>query len=360
MNIEDKNIIWLDLFAFLTYQKRVKLLNMFDKDKDIKKLFLSQPKIKEILTEQEIAKMTAMLDDEKLDRIIEKYKAENIETITINDDRYPYLLKEIPTPPLCLYCKGNVQLLKTDCVAVVGSRKISEYGIVVTKQYVKAFAKAGLTVVSGLASGVDTIAHRTAVEEEGATIAVLAGGLHKIYPACNYNLAKTLTLNNLIISEHSPDILPLTYYFPVRNRIIAGLCKGVVITEAGIKSGSLHTKDYANEFNREVFAVPGRINSPNSEGTNKIIKECQSSITLCPEDVLDALGVKNEKFTKKVLNQLDFNSQLVLDYIKTEKKSFQQIADHTQIPANVLNSLLLELELDGLIEKLANNSYIMS
>ncbi len=359
MFVEDKNIIWLDLFPFLTYQKRVKLLNIFPKDKDIRKLFLSEPKVKEIVTEQEFIKMSNLLEEDKLDRIIERNLNEAIEMVTINDDRYPKLLKEISTPPLCLYCKGNLQLLNTLCVGVVGSRKITDYGVIVTKQYSKALAIAGVTVVSGMANGVDTVAHKTVLENNGATIAVLAGGFHYIYPANNYALSKKLAENNLLITENNPDIQPLTYYFPIRNRIIAGLSKAVLITEAGLKSGSLHTKDYALEYNRDIFAVPGQINSPMSEGTNRIIKEFQSSITLSPEDLLQSLGIKNEKIEKKVVNQLDFNSQLVLDYIKFEKKTFQQIADYTKLPIQQLNSLLTELEMDGIIEKLANNSYIM-
>jgi len=359
MFVEDKNIIWLDLFPFLTYQKRVKLLNIFPKDKDIRKLFLSEPKVKEIVTEQEFIKMSNLLEEDKLDRIIERNLNEAIEMVTINDDRYPKLLKEISTPPLCLYCKGNLQLLNTLCVGVVGSRKITDYGVIVTKQYSKALAIAGVTVVSGMANGVDTVAHKTVLENNGATIAVLAGGFHYIYPANNYALSKKLAENNLLITENNPDIQPLTYYFPIRNRIIAGLSKAVLITEAGLKSGSLHTKDYALEYNRDIFAVPGQINSPMSEGTNRIIKEFQSSITLNPEDLLQSLGIKNEKIEKKVVNQLDFNSQLVLDYIKFEKKTFQQIADYTKLPIQQLNSLLTELEMDGIIEKLANNSYIM-
>lgn len=360
MNIEDKNIIWLDLFAFLTYQKRVKLLQIFPKDKDIRKLFLKEPKIKDILNEQEIAKMTALLSDDVLDRILQNYKLENIETITLNDERYPTLLKETFTPPLCLYCKGNLQLLNSLCVAVVGSRKISDYGIIVTKQYASEFAKAGVTVVSGMAHGVDTVAHRTVLENCGATIAVLAGGFHHIYPASNFGLFKNLCLNNLVISEYSPDIQPTTYYFPIRNRIIAGLCKGVVITEAGLKSGAMHTKEYAFEYNRDIFAVPGNINSPNSEGTNSLIKENSAFLTISPIDVLESMGIKNKKITKNNVNQLDINSQLVIDYIKAEKKTFQQIAEFTHIPTNELNSILIELELDGVIVRLANNSYILS
>ncbi len=360
MNVEDKNIVWLDLFGFLTYQKRVKILNLFAKDKDIRKQFLSEPRVRELVTSQEYDKMKNYLDEGKLERIIDSYQKEGIEIITINDDRYPYMLKEISTPPLCLYCKGNLGLLNSICVAVVGSRKVSEYGTIVTKQYVKELVKSGITIVSGLAYGVDTIAHKTTLEENGATIAVLAGGLHHIYPATNFSLAKNICENGLILSENNPDIQPLNYYFPLRNRIIAGLSKAVLITEAGIKSGSLHTKDYAIEYNRELFAVPGRINSPLSEGTNQIIKDFQSSITTSPEDIINALGLKKENIQKNGVNQLDISSQLVLNYIRDEKKTFQQIADYTKIPVNELNSILMMLEMDGLVEKFANNSYIMS
>jgi DNA processing protein len=211
MTIQDRNIIWLDLFEFLGYHKKRQLLDMFEKDDDIKASFLSNKNIYGILTEQEIAKMTAMASDEKLDKIIESYNNSNVITITIYDERYPAILKEIATPPLCLYCKGNIQLLDSYCVGVVGSRRSTDYGLVVTEKYTKALVEADVTIVSGMALGVDTIAHKTALENEGKTIAVLAGGFNHIYPVSNINLFKRLIENNLVITENNPNIPPLSY-----------------------------------------------------------------------------------------------------------------------------------------------------
>lgn len=358
MTIEDRNIIWLDTFAFLTYQKKIKILNVFNKDEDIKKSFLSNKKIYEILNQEEIDKMSLMLDDEMLSNTIKQYEQQGIQAITIHNSEYPTVLKEIASPPLCLYCKGNLQLFKTEGIAIVGSRKPSEYGIVTTKQYAKEFCNANLTIISGMATGVDSIAHRTALEENGNTIAVLAGGLYHIYPTINISLYNKIIENNLVISENAPNIVPASYHFPIRNRIIAGLSRGVLITEASAKSGSLHTANYANDFNIEVFAIPGKISSPLSSGTNALIKQNMANITLSPDDVLDNLNIKNIKNEKKSFVQLDIKHQLVLNYIQTEKKTFQEISDNLNISAQELNSILLMLEMDGLVIKLVHNSFI--
>ncbi len=360
MTIDDKNIIWLDLFNFLTYQKRVKILDIFPKGVDIKKSFLSNKEIHDILTQSEIDKMSAMLDDNKLTNIINKFISDNIEMITIHNARYPHILREITTPPLCLYCKGNVQLLDTYCIGIVGTRKPSEYGILTTKQYVKELADANVTIVSGMAVGIDTIAHKTALENEISTIAVLGGGLYHIYPAVNIKLANTLTENNLIISENTPDAPPLAFYFPIRNRIIAGLSRALLVTEAGEKSGTLNTAKFAGDFNREIFAIPGRINSELSKGTNRLIKNLEASITLSPDDIIESLHLVKEKSTKNITRQLDIKEQFVLNYIQTEKKTFQQILDYTELSAQELNTILMSLEMDGMVIKLANNSYIMA
>ena len=356
MTNNDKNILWLDLFDFLTYNKKIKLLSQINKEEDIRQKFLSVPQFKEILSNEEYSKMALCLDDAYLNLKLKKYREDNIVPITFNNPNYPYMLKEIETPPLCLYCKGNIQLLNSFAIGVVGTRKPTEYGVVVTKQYSKELCKADVTIISGLAVGIDTIAHKTAIEEKGKTIAVLAGGFYKIYPAINANLAKLITENNLLISEYAPEILPQTYYFPIRNRIIAGLSKGILVTEMGEKSGAMHTINYALEFNRDIFVVPGKINSPMSKGTNNLIKNLQGCITTEPADILE-----NYQLTLKSNNvtvQLDLSSQLILEFVKTEKKTFQEIFDYVKLPISDLNTLLMTLEMEGLIMKFANNSYI--
>ena len=360
MTIAEKNIIWLDVFEFLTYSKKDKILKQFNKDTDIRKEFLKNPQLKDILTEQEFRKMAVCLEDRFLDRVVAEYENESVKCITFYSEKYPYLLKEIATPPFCLYCKGNIELLNTLCVGIVGSRKPTDYGLVVTKQFAKELAENSVTIVSGMAVGVDTIAHKVALEVNGNTIAVLGGGFKHIYPAINTGLAKQIVENNLIISEYNPNIAPETYYFIARNRIIAGLSRGVLITEAGEKSGALKTINFAIDFNREVFAVPGKINSPMSKGTNNLIKTLQGCAVLETKDILDALNISQATEKEKLNLQLDINAQIVLNYIQTEKKSFQELADLTKIPVKELNTMLMELEMDGLITKLSGNFYIMN
>ena len=354
MTIQDKNLVWLDLFEFLTYHKKVKLLEIFNVNTDIKKSFLSNSKLRDVLNEQEITKMSALTSNEFLDRKIEEYTKANIKIITIYNPNYPDMLKEIATPPFVLYCKGNTQLLNSYCVGIVGSRKHSDYGLVTTKQYAKALAENNITVVSGMAVGIDTIAHKTALEQTGNTIAVLAGGFNHIYPAINIKLSREIEQSNLLISESAPDVAPLSYLFPIRNRIIAGLSHAIIVTEAGVKSGSMHTANYAFDFNREVFAIPGKINSPYSSGTNQLIKDNKANITLSPDDVFEVLNLTKKE---KIEND-EINAQLVLNYLNAEKKTFQQLVDLTKLPAQELNAILTELEMTGMITKLANNSYI--
>ena len=363
MTADSKNILWLDLFEFLTYSKKMKLLEIAGRKNDIRKIFLNNPKILQVVSQEEYNKMALCLEEQFLNIRLNEYEKKNIKTITFFDEEYPYLLKEIDTPPLCLYCKGNTQLLSTFCVGIVGSRRPTEYGIITTKQFAKELIKADVTIVSGLAAGVDAIAHRTALEERGKTIAVMAGGFDHIYPASNSSLAREMIENNLIVTEYTPSTKPNAYNFPVRNRIIAGLSKGVLVTEAGEKSGSLHTINYAIDYNREIFAIPGRINAEMSKGTNAVIKKYASSIVLSPDDILETFNLKDIAEQKNAKNfgvQLDITVKSVIDYIQTEKKTFQEILDHTKLSTKELNAILIELEMSGLVTKLANNSYILS
>ena len=253
---------------------------------------------------------------------------------------------------------GNIQLLNTTSCAIVGTRKPTDYGKVNTIQFAKSLANLGVCIISGLASGIDTIAHETVLAENGATIAVIAGGFDHIYPATNKSLFKVMTQNNLVISESKPDIFPQAYMFPIRNRIIAGLSRAVFIPEAGKRSGALHTKNYALEYGREVFALPGKINSPESEGTNAIIKECQASLCLSVDDIITFLGVQDKNNFKKPAFQLDIIEQSILNYILADKKSYQEIVDYTNLSPRELNTVLFNMQIKGYIEKLAGNNYI--
>lgn len=358
MTNSDKNILFLDNAIELSHHKKAKIISMFDIEMDLYANFDKiEPQLMQILTPKELSALKHSAK-QNLDQIIAGYERDNIKTITIYSPYYPEMLKEAIDPPWCLYCKGNIDLLNSDCIGVVGTRKISDYGRVVTAMFCKEFARAGLTIVSGMALGVDTVAHNTAIENQGATIAVMAGGFNHIYPSANFGLYKQICQNGLVITEYPPNAEPLAYNFPVRNRIIAGLSRGVLITEAGEKSGALHTKNYAVDCGREVFAIPGKITSSESEGTNKIIKQCQACLVIKPSDVFDVLNIKLQEIDKKPSQQLDITTTSILNYILAEKKTFQEIADFTQLPTRELNNKLMEMQMDGLIIKLAGNSYI--
>ena len=358
MTTSEKNILFLDNALELPYNKKAKILSMFDVDIDMHTNFKAlELKMSMILTPKELSALQKSAN-QNLDQIIEGYRRDNIKVITIFSDDYPTKLQNLPEHPLCLYCKGNTDLLNSRCIAVVGSRKISDYGKVVTQMFCKEFARAGITVVSGMALGVDAVAHNTALECNTPTIAVMAGGFNHIYPTANFGLYRQIVQNGLVVTEYPPTAEPLSYNFPVRNRIIAGLSEGVLVTEAGKKSGALHTKNYAVEYGKEVFAVPGKITSTESEGTNEIIKQCQACLVTSPDDIFNALNINIKENSQKVEQQLDMDTTCILNYILAEKKTFQEIADFTKLSTRDLNTKLFEMEMDGLIIKLAGNSYI--
>ena len=230
---------------------------------------------------------------ENVNYLLEELDKKQIKLLSIFDEEYPTSLKNIDNSPKLLYLKGNADLLNTTCIAVVGTRKPTRYGIKVTEDFVREFALNGLTVVSGMARGLDTVAHKTCIELEKPTIAVFGSGVEVCYPAENRWLYDAiLKSGGLLVSEYKPDVKPLQFHFPERNRIICGLSKGVFIAEASLKSGSIISARLAVEQGKELFVVPGNVNSEASMGTNALIKEMQGAITLSPSDVLETLNVK--------------------------------------------------------------------
>lgn len=357
LNKQESAILFLTTCDFITYKKQfkiveqVKLSNLFDNYQQF------EDDIASILTESELIKLRNQFDIEQLKMYINNLEKFDIKVVTILSYEYSKLLKEIDTPPLVLYAKGNTKLLNSDCVAIVGSRRASRYGKDVTEKFSSALAQSGVTIVSGLADGVDTFAHESCLNVKGKTIAVLGSGVNEVYPSTNSNLAKRIIENDgLIISEYKPNETPQTYYFPVRNRIIAGLSKAVLITEATEKSGSMHTKNYALDFGRDVFAVPGRINDIYSAGCNKIIKNCQSAIALDPNDVLSGLG-KNFVETKTNIVQYSLTDKLILDIIDVNEVHYEEILAKSGMDSKELNTALIRLELKKIIKKLPGNFY---
>jgi DNA processing protein len=226
---------------------------------------------------------------ENISQQIEQYEKNGIKVITIFDQNYPSLLKEIYQPPWVLFVKGDLSLLEIQPkLAVVGSRQATPYGKNAICLMFPSLVEKGVVIVSGLANGIDTLSHEYAMKNGGKTIAVIAGGLYHIYPKENDELAKEMMKSQLVISEYPPDTKPLRWHFPARNRIISGLSNGTFIIEAKRKSGSLITANYAVNEGREVFSLPGSIFNQNSLGTNDLIKQ-GAKLVMCSEDILEEL-----------------------------------------------------------------------
>ncbi|MBU1255727.1 DNA-processing protein DprA [Patescibacteria group bacterium] len=225
---------------------------------------------------------------------MERINKEKISLITIQDKKYPKLLKEIYAPPPLLYIKGTIEPKDDFSIGIVGTRKLSSYGREITPLITSDLSQAGLTIVSGLAKGIDTLAHQAAIKAEKRTIAVLGSSVDKksIYPAVNRRLAEEISQNGAVISEYPINTKPLAHYFPQRNRIISGLSLGILVIEAPEKSGALITAKDALEQNRDVFAIPGHILSNNSLGTNNLIK-LGAKLVSNANDIIEELNLPN-------------------------------------------------------------------
>jgi len=295
---------------------------------------------------------------------IEKIKNENIEIITIKDPRYPQLLKESYSPPAVLFVKGKIDNLNYQKnLAVVGTRKTSAYGRQITLEIVKPLVRNKFIITSGLALGIDALAHQTALENQGRTIAVLGTGLDRqsIYPRTNFNLAqKILAQNGTLISEFPIGTQPLKHHFPLRNRIIAALSLGTVVIEAPPKSGALITAYQALEHNREVFAVPGSIFNHNSAGPNKLIQKGAKLITSY-QDILEELNLQLPEriISENKKTQIQTREEkIILAQLNSEPVHVDQIIKNLDLePAEILSTLSL-MEIKGLIKNLGSQNYI--
>ncbi|MEK7627424.1 MAG: DNA-processing protein DprA [Patescibacteria group bacterium] len=292
----------------------------------------------------------------------EKLEKENIMIITINDKEYPKLLKEIYTPPPMLYIKGLFN--ENDiCIGVVGTRRMTLYGKEVAIDISAGLAVAGVTIVSGLAKGIDSVAHKTALENNARTIAVLGSSLDKnsIYPPQNKNLAEKICQNGAIISEYPIGMPALPQNFPQRNRIISGLSLGVLIVEAKEKSGALITANNAIEQNREVFAVPGPITSLNSVGPNNLIKTGAKAVT-CANDILEELNLEKiaeHKEIKKIIPDSE-EEAIILKLLSKEPTHIDRLVEKSNINASKINSTLIVMEMKGMVRNLGRMNYIIN
>lgn len=301
-----------------------------------------------------------VIDKKDPDKEWGRLKRYGIDVITYPQDEYPKILKEIPDPPGLLYIRGK--LLPTDeiALAVVGSRKFTPYGIEVTKRIVYPLAQRNLTIVSGLALGIDTLAHREALEAHGRTIGVLGCGLDQIYPISNIRLAdKIISGAGAVISEFPLGMPALRFNFPIRNRVIAGLSLGTLVIEAAPNSGSLLTAAAALDYNREVFAVPGSVFSETSVGTNKLIKMGAKMVTSC-EDILEELNIE-DKTNKVEARQIipDSPEEEILLRLLKQPILIDSLVKKSGLETSLINSTLIQMEIKGKVTNLGGSQYVV-
>ncbi|MFZ6036416.1 MAG: DNA-processing protein DprA [Patescibacteria group bacterium] len=283
----------------------------------------------------------------------------HIQTVTPRDQAYPRLLKEIYDPPAVIFYRGTLPAHDALSVAIVGSRKTSPYGRRVTPQITQPLAAAGIVIVSGLALGIDALAHQAALDSQGITIGVLACGVDAPYPRANAGLAEAIiTRGGAIISEFPPGTPPLKQHFPIRNRIIAGLAAAVVVIEGAEDSGSLITARCAADSNREVCAVPGSIESATARGPHRLLQMGAHLITSAA-DVCAILQLDNTQTTvqnRTILPSTEAE-RTVLASIETEPTDIDEIFQHSRLPSSIVNTALTTLEMKGLVRHEGGTRY---
>lgn len=286
-----------------------------------------------------------------------------IEVITESDARYPPLLAEIPDPPGVLYAQGELQERDRLAIAVVGARHATPYGVTQAGKLAAGLARAGITIVSGLARGIDAAAHRAALEAQGRTIAVLGSGLLNLYPREHEELARQIVQHGAVISESPPRMPPMSGMFPQRNRIITGLSLGVVVVEAAERSGALISARHAMEQGREVFAVPGRVDSRMSRGCHRLLRD-GAKLVESVEDIFEELGPLAHSVPTgdgRVLRnpgelQLNLQEQAVLNVVDASATSIDEIVRRSQLPVNRVLATLSVLEMRRLVRRLSGNT----
>ena len=274
------------------------------------------------------------------------------------DLQYPRLLKEAPGHPNRIFLKGRLR--EVPLVAVVGTRRPTPYGKQVTQEIVTDLVRAGVGIVSGLAMGIDAVAHKTAVEQGGYTVAVLGCGIDKIYPSINRDLHhQILNSGGAIVSELPSDTAPRKHYFPARNRIIAGMSMGVLVTEADWKSGTLHTANFALDYGRDVMAVPGDIYRESSAGPHNLIRQGANLVTEASQ-ILSVLNIEPLKDSKNSLRPASDNEGILIGLLMKGISSSHQLVEESGMDASTFAQTITLMEISGRVKNLGGGSWGLS
>ncbi len=291
-------------------------------------------------------------DWKAVERELDLVEKKGVEVITYTDGRYPALLREIYDPPVLLYTRGAFYPGSMPAVSVVGTRRPSSYGLRMSEMMARDLAAMGVVVVSGMARGCDTAAHRGALSAGGRTVAVLGSGVDVVYPPENRTLYNEIIEKGLVLSEYPMGTPPNPYNFPRRNRIISGFSMGVLVVEAPLRSGAMGTARLALEENREVFALPGPADSPKAEGTNSLIREGAVLVNRA-EDIMAELNIKpsSPRPRRRGAAPPDSDEEIILRLMDEGPLHIDAIIEKTGLPPGRISSMLLDMELKGFIEQ---------
>lgn len=358
-NTDERALIWLNSFN-VSIRKKNELINnfmspseMFDEFIECKDIVVS------VLGEKHYSIMSNVAESSYIDKLINAFELKGISAITSFSDDYPQRLSDTlgEEAPIVLYYVGDLDLLDTRSIAVIGTRKVTRYGRDVTEKFSRELSLHNFTIISGLARGVDSIAHKECLKNDGKTIAVLGCGLDIVYPRENLELYRDIAEKGLIISEFPVGTDPHPYNFPQRNRIIVTLADGVLVTEASEKSGTMISANYAIEYGKDLFAVPGNIFSEQSIGTNLLIKKSDRVVmTTGVNDILEKYDIKPREQVVEPI-QLDFIEQSIINELADGKLHFEEILAKTSIEVSALITTLTGLEVSKIIRKLPGNFY---
>lgn len=364
--------LWLCVCVGLNRKKQLILLNKFKTIENIYNANLSLYREFDFLSPEEL-NLLSNKDLKNAENELKKISDFGAFVLTIDNADYPKVLKEIYDPPTLLYCKGKlVDMNKRLCISVVGTRKATAYGKSCAKNLSKALASQGVIIVSGLALGIDAFSHKGALEAGAPTVAVIGSGLDVPYPPANANLMKEIEQTGLVMSEYPLGSSPERFHFPERNRIISGVSQGIIVIEADLKSGSLITAKSATDQGREVFAVPGNINSVYSLGTNNLIKD-GAKMALDANEIINDFkfnypdrvfcsinfdeALYSTKEEKPSFSEFSSNEEKIISVLKEGRANADIVCEKTGIAISSVNSALLILELKGEIIKSAGGYY---
>lgn len=348
---EELCYIWVDSFIGLEYKNKVQIYNyIVESDGIANALKQAKSEIVQMLNEQDYSLLINSANKQYLNFVIEGLESAGVVAVTLESETYPEVLSYIDCPPLVLYAKGDVGLLNGKNFAIVGSRKSLPISLKIAENYTKALASVGYTLVTGIAEGVDSVVLTSAFDSGASAISVIAGGINHVYPASNVQLLEKVASTGLVISEFPPSVVPKPYHFPVRNRIISALSRGVLIVSGAKKSGTLYTAEYAEEYGKDLFVIPYSVGVESGMGCNDLIKR-GAMLTDTPQDILDFYG---EEKAEQIKVEINPEEREIIKALSDGEKHIEKLSEILKKRTFELVSTLSLMEIKGIIAKSTN------